>query len=450
MWTDWIWLWFQTLLLVAIVAGEFRKAHGRNVFAILICSTFVALVQGQAFWVFGRFSKDRLIDFMHLRQSFTLDAARLANFYIGLCVVCLFITYCAYPRFPRRSRPAVAARKDGQLDALSYSLVGGLSLGSTVLLLASAGGLVSAITRPGQNFSSGVTMLMIAAGVGKLPFLSKLADRSKPNGIDFGLLAVAFAGTLLNSRFIAGFMLVQIAILWNYRVRETRRRSFAVLGFAMFVIFFVFGLYRHFTSLPNSLVTFDAAIAFLTLSDESPIDWFYRLNIEGFTGLAGILDYAQTHGGIAHDFGLSSLGFLLQFVPGSVRSDPSSLLGRVSHTLSSSYPYDGSIIPPGVEIAYAHLGVAGILLLGCLLGFLARWLHDALTLSATDPLSVGVSSVHVLEFIRGTFYLALFFGVSELIMVRAYRAMVRAGIALRTTPPIRRHRSPTPGRHPAV
>src|SRR6185437_9688970 len=355
---DWGCLVAQTLMLLAIVSYEVSRPRGRNLLALLTCVALLTLVVGQTWWMFLQFSTGHIADFTHLNQYITIDAARTANWYVCIAIVCFAIPYTVWSSSPL-ARIAPKNRVHSVVSStrivhLAYVAIAGLTLCATAGLIWSAGGIAAALTHPGLNWNGGVTMMMLVAGIGKLPYLHKLTRGVSPRRIDLALFALAFGMSLLNSRFIAAFILIQSAIIWNYCVREITRRTLGLLTVAMFLVFIVFGLYRHFTSLPGSVVAIGNLMAFASTAG-SPIDWFYRLNIEGFAGLGGILTYQRAHGGLTHDFGLSSTAFVFQFVPNALRADPGSQIGMLQRHLTDAYPYPhGSVISPGLEIAYAH------------------------------------------------------------------------------------------------
>ncbi len=196
------------------------------------------------------------------------------------------------------------------------------------------------------------------------------------------------------------------------------------MALVLFLIVFVFGLYRDYTTFYKR-VEWTAAREFLTTRvwQSSTLDWFYRVNVEGFAGLAGILTFATDHGGVAHDFGLSDLAVITTCVPYAVRNDPSLPFKEIGDTLRSLYPYDGSLIPSGMECAYAHFGLLGILGFGALLGYATRWLHAQMSDPKVDRLLVALLSIAFLHVIRGLYGATALLCFVEALMLWVYRCM---------------------------
>src|SRR5207247_1377864 len=106
-------------------------------------------------------------------------------------------------------------------------------------------------------------------------------------------------------------------ILLNYCWREISRRTMLALIGALFLIFIVFGLYREFNNRLAAQGGFNPDALQAVLGNQlvpGIADWFYGLNVEGFGGLAGILTQEDYDGGLDHDYGLSTLRVVLQFV----------------------------------------------------------------------------------------------------------------------------------------
>jgi hypothetical protein len=226
------------------------------------------------------------------------------------------------------------------------------------------------------------------------------------------------------------------------------------LALALLLVFFVFGLYREYTA-RNDQIEWDGLQQFFATrtGEDSPIEWFYRSNIEGFTGLAGLLTYEAKAGGITYDLGLSNLRVVTQFIPYSLRRDPDLPFRNVSIFLISLYPYkgevvlgggqsdvdaelvfsSGSVVPAGMENAYAHFGLPGVLVLGILLGYLTRWLHVQMSSPSPDRLMIVLLSVHTLLLIRGSFYHLLLFGLAELVVLWLYRFQLNLSWRLRVS-----------------
>ena len=219
-------------------------------------------------------------------------------------------------------------------------------------------------------------------------------------------------------------MLLQLLIFINYFRHELYRARLLLIPFFSFLIFILFGLWREFASQQIGWQDTSNFLLFLTnyINFKEILDWFYAKNVEGFAGLAGIITYDQSVGGVAHDFGISNLKFIMQFIPGAVREDSSLPFSQLSEFIKSFYPYqDGSIIRPGIEIAYANFWIIGILMFGGVLGYLARFFHSSILRPNSSALVIGLISVQCLHLIRGTISNVLFFGFADLIILIFFR-----------------------------
>lgn len=431
---DFCWLYIQIVILMVIVSREYARPSQRNFFAMLISGGILILVSGQAWWMLRTFDESGAYEMVHLYQTISLHGARLANFYTGIGIVCYGIVFWAQ----RKRRPVVRKylvdrynHNRFQPNQLTYLFIGSWVAVMASAMLVSAGGVVAALTAPGLNFAYGVTMLLILISVGKFPLLQKMVSKKSIRPIDVGLFLVVLLFTLFNSRILAAMILLQLVVVINYSRHEISRRMLLLVPLLIFLIFIVFGLYRDFASRTGGAIEFDALFYFIAeINGDGLIDWFYGKNIESFAGLAGILTYEISAGSIQHDYGLSNLGFLGQFIPGSLRNDPELPIKFLIENLASVYPYKGSIISPGLEIAYANFGLLGIMILGGLLASFAQFLHSAMVSRNFDRLKIGVISVQPLQMVRGTFANVLFFGLSDLIMLSLYRLILKVSRGL--------------------
>ena len=421
-------LYFQIAILMVIIVREIARPSQRNIFAILISGGFLILVSGQALWMFSKFSDNGTDEILHLLQPISLRGAQLANYFASIAVICYGIIYRVRDKRRVVDYANLAVRYHRlQPSYLSYLFLYGWVIAMAIGVIVLAGGVIETIVAPGLNFSYGVTMFLIFISIGKFPLLQKLASNKEILLFDVWLFLVALLITLFNSRILVGMMLLQLVVIFNYCHREISRRALLMIPTILFLVFIVFGLYREYASLSVDAIDPEALLYFtIDYADVSTLlDWFYGANVEGFAGLAGIVTYDASVGGIVHDLGLSNLSFLTQFIPGVWRNDPTLPFKTISDALASMYPYEGSIVRPGLEIAYANYGVLGIIAFGSLLGYLTQFLHSAMTQANCDRLRMGVISVQSLRAIRGTFAHVIYFGLSDLIMLSLYRFLLK-------------------------
>jgi len=413
-----VYLYIQIVVLVAIAISALRKKKERNLLTLVTIGTILVLVHGQAIWFMQKFEVDEIFSIVHLFQKISFSAISSSiqllilftfSFVLGSFSF-FFDDFSSFPHNPRK-----------EISPFSYFLICSWVSINCSFLVYLLGGIFMALAQPGQSIG-GQTMLLIAISLGKFPLFYKLSQRQAVKSIDILLFAITFLLTLFNSRFLASFILIQLLLIYNYAVREVPRKIMAYAAFALVFIFIGYGLYRDNAALNPDLTASErifAAIERMT-SDENPINWFYRTNVEGFAGLAGLLTHIEENGPITHDLGLSNLTLFTQLIPNGLRNNPNLPFGTLASYFSSFYPYTGSVVPSGLENAYAHFGIFGILGLGILLGYLTRYLHWQLRLPTSNRLLWALLSVQVFNLIRGTFRNALFFGLADFVMCNLF------------------------------
>jgi hypothetical protein len=432
---DWLWLYMQVIALAAIALREMRRPRSRNLYAILMAGGLLVMVQGQAWWLFAQFEQSGLDTFQHLNQFISLDGARRANAYVGVAVLALTAVYAITAWRNALGLPRQAEAPDRAIfSAPHVTIVAGfVFVVAAAFVISLAGGPVELILHPGQSLARGLTMFLLIASVGKLPALDRLSVGVRPGFREIALFAATTAIVLLNSRFLAVFLLLQMTVIANYGYRELSRRLLFGAFAAVFAVLIVFGLYRDVLAKQQS--GYAAPDDYVEPRIGAVTNWFYRSNIEGFVGLAGLLTFEDRKGPIAHDLGVSELRVLTQFLPFSIRTDPGLPFAGIATYLQGRYPYSGSVVSSGLENAYAHLGLPGVVGLGALLGWLATSLHVAMSNKTRRRLVVGIVSVHALQLVRGSFFNALFFGISELLIVAMLAVLVRVLEVVRRLPP---------------
>lgn len=420
-WLDWAILYAQILALAWIVVREVARPAGRNLFAILVSVILLVLVQGQAWWVFSRFNAYGGASMRHLLATISVEGARRANLYIGACTACFVVGLAPWRK--RAAAPGSEATGEPPPQRGVYLLATVWTLVTGYLLLKMLGGLSAAFSRPGQSIA-GQTVLLIALGMGKLPPLHSLASGGRWRLRDVCLLGFTLLLLLVNSRMLAAFAVVQLAVVYNYRCREISRRSLVGLAASMAIIFLGFGLYRQYSTFRRRVPGVPLATFAAQMGVQGAANWFYLYNVEGFAGVAGILSDENVYGPTRYDYGLSLLQTAFQFLPNSIRSDPSLPFAAESDYLLAQYPYAGSVVSPGMENAYGCWGLLGILSFGVALGVVTRAADERA--AAHGGWQTCVLSVYLFQFVRGTFPAALFFLTSEWAMLRVYGWLLKA------------------------
>jgi hypothetical protein len=421
---DWGLLAAQCGFLVFLILREAWKKDDRNLFTILVAVTLLVLVQGQAWWTLARLQGAAYTQ--QLYHVISRDGARLANLYVALAMGLFLIGRLGARRV--RPRQQLLQHTTADNKRIPYAFVAIVTLIGAAAAIVSAGGLRNAVQSPGQPLA-GQSVLLIAVGMGKMPTLSLLNRGLRPSLAALGLAALTLLVILFNSRFLMLFVLAQFIIVSHYCRRPVRRITLGAAAVVGVLVMLLFGLYRDFNAVRAVDPTIGSTGAFLAQrAPQGVVDWFYSYNAEGFTGFAGILTYDQAvPGGIAHDYGISTLSVVPHLLPNTLRTNPALPFKGVYDYLTSIYPYHASIVSPGFEMAYADFGLIGVLALGFLLGYATVRLDSAMRARhlAGNALLLGVVSVQVLQVIRGTFANAIFFGLADVVLVMVFRGLAR-------------------------
>jgi hypothetical protein len=93
---DWLCLYIQIILLLAISIREIIRERQKNLYAILIPAALLVLVQGQIWWMLNVFENNHFTEIDHLFQSISIEGLRRANLYAFLCIVSMGITYAFF------------------------------------------------------------------------------------------------------------------------------------------------------------------------------------------------------------------------------------------------------------------------------------------------------------------------------------------------------------------
>ena len=369
---DWAWLCFQVALLLSVVFWELLKKRHRNLFAILIPITMLVLIQGQAIWLFAQFESSNQYIIAHLYNTISIDGARLANFYIGIGVVGYVVAYVLSTLLRVRTNNNIPSHLRPRLP--TYLLVAVWVLIASIFLINQVGGIKALLEQPGR-LVAGQTVFLLAIGLGKMPIMNKIAFHEKINIFDVIFGVFTFLIILFNSRFLAMFIVLQLFIVSNYCWAEVKRSTLLYVGIIAVAIFIFFGLYRDYAARYGTTGVQWLQIWLNNPQDINVFDWFYRANVEGFTGVAGVLSHEMWYGSLNNDFGFSELSVVLLYLPNAIRTDPNLPFAGLGQFLNGMYPYTASVVPSSVELAYGHFGLLGILGFCALLGFLTRYLH---------------------------------------------------------------------------
>ncbi|HWZ15280.1 MAG TPA: hypothetical protein VNW95_08575 [Mucilaginibacter sp.] len=424
---DWTLLFIQISLLIFIIFSEILRKKQRNLFAIFVSATLLILVQGQAWWVFRQFETLKVTRLDVVINTFTLDNARTANYYYTICLLCFAFTVLLFRKLRwSKLKKTVSEVPKPRPSVAAYLFVGIWTMMMSGLLITQVGGLNSALTKPGQNVG-GQTVFLLAIGIAKWPLILKIINRQKINIFDILLFSIAILITLFNSRFLTAFALLQLFVVINYCRKEISRKVIFLMIVPAIVIFFIFGLYRDFAYRFGTVGASEAASKFTSAVDEfSVLDWFYRDNVEGFTGVAGIINKQVRSGDFHYDFGVSEFVVFMDYIPNSIRNDPNGSFVGLSKYFEKTKPYSGSVVPSGFEQAFGHLGLSGMVIYSLFLGTLIPYFHYYARRYGLLRIVCLLLSVHLLNGVRASIFGSImFFGVADLVMFGLYNLFLR-------------------------
>ena len=419
----------QASILCLIIVHGLRLRPQANLFALLLPLGLLVMVQGQEWWVLDRFDESNTSDFVHQYQSFDIEGARLAIWYLTASILGCGSVYCLGIISARHRSSIKKALLVPDINISCYIITSmWLALGAALMFTA-VGGVSQALQSPGQGTSGGIAMAVVLCSSGKFPLLYNAFFQKRRQSIDYALFGASLMLVLVNSRFLAAFMLLQVLVIYHYKIRRVSWSNIATVGAGLFAIFAIFGLYRDFTArasvMDTDMSAWDSVVS-LRAGDESLVDWFYRLNIEGFVGLASAVTANLAGIGPRADYGLSNLRVLTQMLPYSWRSGDVHAVAELHSWLTSIRPETGSVVPPGVEEAYAQFGFFGVLMFGMLLGWLIWRLDSACRAIGVSAFIFAMLSVHSLQLIRGTVFNTLLYGLSEGLLIIGFVILVWA------------------------
>jgi hypothetical protein len=438
---DWIWLGIQIAILLAVAGGALRAKGGSDLVGFLVACTLLVFFQCQGAWLFRQLSLDQAAGMYVQYDYFTAENLRAANIYIGISTILFAATYFFVPV---RKQISVPSRASVARLRISYIIPIGIILAAGFSLIESAGGLEASFTRPGQNLAGGTLMLLLLAGMAKYPLFQRSATGFPGTKLDWLLFSALIALCALNSRYVAALFLAQVILVRHYAGSRVTALQMMIFGLGIFLLFIVFGLYREYTARIGYL-EFAVLVEFLRdYSDlELPLRWFFTGNIEAFSGVAGILTASDANE-IRHDWGISNLRVLFQFVPFSIREASELPFREWNEYFISLYPRElvrapgtdegaaqiysglvGTVVPSGMENFYAHFGAIGFPAFGIALGVLTRWADARLRDPFGDRVMIAIIAVNILQAIRGPLWTTVAFVIAECLLLYLYRVALQ-------------------------
>jgi hypothetical protein len=390
----------QCVLFGAVLWRELRVSD-RNIYACIFVICNLVLIQAQGFYIMSELDDHERTYVTHLFQEVTYTGALSACWL--LTVYCFAAVSFYFLTSRRRLEPRVKRGVSLVLrpTRLTYVFVFVLMAVCAEYLAVLYGGWREFVTRPGQIIH-GQTAAIMFLGLGAFPLLARLIANTRPTIMDYGLVGFAFTVTLLNSRILAILMMAGVILARHYHGQPLKARGI-LFSFGLWLcIMFVYGTYRdssNYFAKPTVRTLIDYTAARLS-QGTATLRWYYATNVEGFTGLAGLVT-AEQSAGPRRDYGLVTLGFPLTLVPYSIRSSKALPLWRLDEFIRDA-GVSRSVVSPGVELAYLHFGVFGMLLFGAASGWLMRAAHARLRSGGSGLLAVWFCAGSLM-LVRGTF-----------------------------------------------
>lgn len=413
----------QILILLGLIYRESKK-NQINFLLIFVVISYIILVQFQSLWLHFEFDDDVHSTITIVGNKFSYDTYFKTNILFFLAVVVFSITVVLTDKL-RLYKNSLNYRYDYFISFFAYFFVICWFLFFSVLLINKIGGIDSAVNNPGQMIE-GQTVFILMLSLAKWPLLLKLNLRYKLNFIDFVLFFSYFILILFNSRFLASFAVVQLILVYHYRVKPIKIKNLVFVAIPFFFIFIIFGVYRDFSYRFETVGVIEASTQYDNVKDDFSItDWFFTGNVEAFTGTAGIIHFSDNNINFKIDYGLSEFSNLFNFIPNKLRNSPNSLIKELNTHFSSAYPYKGgSVVPSGLETSFGHLSYVGFFLYNIFIAFLPVFFHKGIIAKKNNFLLLFLS-VHLLNSVRASFFGAfIFFGTAEIITFFIFKSML--------------------------
>jgi hypothetical protein len=403
----------QFLVLGTLLGRDlFLKKNEGNLVSILFYSFLLFTVSGQNLYVLSVVEAGEIP--LHIfGHTISEQGFKTATLLVTLSVMIMaFIS--EYSEIQRPQQHVNSRRKykaEKPLNPAYYVIVYTITLTAIAWLIAVLGGIQALLFSPGQMVG-GQVLPLILMQIAKFPITYKIINRLKIDRLDVWIFIPYIIVTMLNSRRQSIVPLLQLIIAYHYYCNRIKisRLIFAVIP--VFLIVFVYGFYRDF----NNFYTEYTWSNFVEFYDKNSFfESFYRLQVEGFSGLAGIVSYDLTNG-ISYDFGLSNLKVIVQLLPYEIRN---SAFKDLAETVYNVYPYQGSVVPTGYEAAFANFGVLGIFGLSILCGTLVNRMHlylmSGTKMSDAKSMIIIFSSVNLNLFLGGALWNFLYWFLADVL-----------------------------------
>jgi hypothetical protein len=403
----------QFIILCGLLLQDvvLKKEKG-NLVSILFYSFLLFTVSGQNLYVLSVIEAGEIP--LHLfGHTISEQGFKTATLLVTLSIMIMaFIS--EYSEVQRPQQNIASRRKykiDKSLNPSYYVIVYTITLTAIAWLIAVLGGIQALLFSPGQMVG-GQVLPLILMQIAKFPITYKIINKLKIDRLDIWIFVPYIIVTMLNSRRQSIVPLLQLIIAYHYYRNSIKLSRLVVATIPVFLIVFVYGFYRDF----NNFYTEYTWNNFVEFYDKNSFfESFYRLQVEGFSGLAGIISYDLTNS-INYDFGLSNLKIIVQLLPYEIRN---AAFKDLAETVYNVYPYQGSVVPTGYEAAFANFGILGIFGLSVLCGTLVNRMHLYLTrgtkMSDAKSMIIIFSSVNLNLFIGGALWNFLYWFLADVL-----------------------------------
>ncbi len=388
------------------------KQDKGNLISILFYAFLLFTVSGQNLYILSVVESGE-IPLNLFGHTISEQGFKLATLLVTLSIIIMaFVS--EYSEIKQPPNHPVSRRKykvEKPLNRIYYFVVYIITFTAIMWLIAVLGGIQALLFSPGQMVG-GQVLPLILMQIAKFPITYKIINKIKINYLDIWIFFPYVVVTMLNSRRQSIVPLLQLIIAYHYFGKRIKFARLILAAIPVFLIVFVYGFYRDFNNFYTEY-TWSNFVEFY--EKNSFFEDFYRLQVEGFSGLAGIISYDFTSH-INYDFGLSNLKVIVQLLPYEIRN---SAFKDLAETVYNVYPYQGSVVPSGYEAAFANFGILGIFGLSLLCGFLINRMHLYLMkgtkMSDTKSMIIVFSSVNLNLFIGGALWNFVYWFLADIL-----------------------------------
>ncbi len=403
----------QFIILCGLLLKDvvLKKEKG-NLVSILFYSFLLFTVSGQNLYVLSVVEAGEIP--LHLfGHTISEQGFKTATLLVTFSVMIMAFT-SEYSEIKSPQQNINSRRKhkiEKPLNSAYYTIVYTITFTAIVWLIAVLGGIQALLFSPGQMVG-GQVLPLILMQIAKFPITYKIINKLKIDRLDIWIFIPYIIVTMLNSRRQSIVPLLQLIIAYHYYRNSIKLSRLVIATIPVFLIVFVYGFYRDF----NNFYTEYTWSNFVDFYDKNSFfESFYRLQVEGFSGLAGIISYDLTNS-ISYDFGLSNLKIIVQLLPYEIRN---AAFKDLAETVYNVYPYQGSVVPTGYEAAFANFGILGILGLSLLCGTLVSRMHLYLMrgtkMSDAKSMIIIFSSVNLNLFLGGALWNFIYWFLADVL-----------------------------------